>query len=122
MSPVPYKDRLVAIRSKIIRGAFSGERIFELKLADNTSYRSVAPRHFFWNDQGSILLKDEPADELEDGLVAARFVDYVDDNQWIVEVPDGEVIAVDGEDVRDRPTPIVPPRPTSMKPPMQAKP
>jgi len=67
-------------------------------------------------------LKDEPADELEDGLVAARFVDYVDGNQWIVEVPDGEVIAVDGENVTDRPTPIVPPRPTSMKPPVQAKP
>jgi len=112
MSPIPREGELVAIRSKIIQGGFSSERIFEVKLADNTSYRSVAPCHFFWKDQRSLLSEDELTDELEDGLVAARFIDYVDDNQWIVEVPDGEAIAVDEKDVRGCPTPIIPPRPS----------
>ncbi len=42
-------------------------------------------------------------------MVAARVTDEIDENQVAVEIPDGEVIAVDRGLVSDRPTPITPP-------------
>ena len=44
-------------------------------------------------------------------MLAARIVDRTDDGQIIVEVPDGEVIAVDEKMVKRRPTEIKPPEP-----------
>ena len=72
----------------------SDERVFEVELADGKLYRSVAPRQFCWNDQGRLVAENEPAAEAS-GMVAARVLDWTDDGQTIVEVPDGEVIAVD---------------------------
>jgi hypothetical protein len=42
-------------------------------------------------------------------MIAARIVVEIEDNQVQVEVPDGEVIAVDRSQIKPRPTSIVPP-------------
>jgi hypothetical protein len=107
--------QLVAIPCRLSLGGFSGERIFEVVLANGEKYRGAAPRHFCWDDQGNLVGAREPASE-GPGWVAARVVDQLDDGQVLVEVPDEEVIAVEGANVRDRPTPIRPPEPKSHVP------
>ncbi|HKI38479.1 MAG TPA: hypothetical protein VKA46_41910 [Gemmataceae bacterium] len=104
-----FDRRLVALDCQLAPGAFSGERIFEVELADGSKYRSLAPRQFCWVN-GKLVGVTEPATETA-GLVAAKVVDQTEDGQVIVEVPDGEVIAVDAARVKDRPTEIRPPEP-----------
>jgi hypothetical protein len=99
---------LVAIPCRLAPGAFSGERIFEVRMANGQTYTGVAPRHFCWNARGSLVGEDEPTAEV-DGKVAAKVVEEIDDEQTAVEVPDGAVIAVDNGQVQRRPTPIMPP-------------
>lgn len=108
-----FESRLIALICKVAPGGFSGERIFEVKLANGDLYRSIAPRQFCWNNQGYLVGENEPDTEV-DGMIAARIVDSVEGDQLIVEVPDGEIIAVDRNDVKDRPTII--------EPPMESKP
>jgi hypothetical protein len=106
MSDRPF----IALPCKLTPGGFSGERVFEVELADGKLYRGVAPRQFCWNDQGRLVAENEPADEAS-GMVDARALDWTDDGQTIVEVPDGEVIAVAETHVKRRPTDIKPPEP-----------
>jgi hypothetical protein len=103
------RRQLVALPCKLAPGAFSGERVFEVELADGTKYRSLAPRQFCWVG-GKLVGEKEPTGEAA-GLIAAKVVDETSDGQVIVEVPDGEVIAVDAGTVRERPTEIRPPEP-----------
>jgi hypothetical protein len=110
-----FDRRLVALPCKLAPSAFSGERVFEVELANGESYRSLAPRPFCWNDQGQLVADKEPAVEAP-GMVAARIVDRTDDGQVLVEVPDGEVIAVDEKIVKRRPTEIRPPEPKTHVP------
>jgi hypothetical protein len=103
-----YSNRqLVALKCKVAPGGFSGERIFEVILANGNPYRSLAPRQFCWNSDGNLVAASEPSAEVS-GMVAARIIDFIDDEQAIVEVPDGEIIAVNKDDVKERPTSIKP--------------
>ena len=101
--------QLVAIRCKIAPGAFSGERIFSVNLANDEKYRSLAPRQFCWNSKKQLVQEHEPQEEIE-GLIAARIVEDIE-GQLIVEIPDGNIIAVREELVEKRPTNIKPPQP-----------
>jgi hypothetical protein len=105
---LPFKHPLVALNSKIAPGGFSGERIFVVKLANGEEYRGLAPYQFCWNSQGRLVDEFEPNSEV-DGNVAARIVDYIDNEQVIVEVPDGQNIAVMQQTVIERPSNIIPP-------------
>jgi hypothetical protein len=100
-------NSLVALPCKLSPGGFSGERIFEVILADGKSYKSLAPRQFCWNSERSLVAENEPTSEVE-GMVAARVIESIEHDQIIVEVPDGEVIAVDKDAVQKRPTEINP--------------
>ena len=71
-----FRKRLVALPVRLLPSAFSGERIFEVKLADGQVYRSVAPRYFCWNSLGRLVGDDEPATSVE-GLVAARLMPFL---------------------------------------------
>lgn len=104
---MPFDRQLVALTCKVSPGGFSGERIFEITLANGESYRSLAPRHFCWNSENHLVAESEPQAEIT-GMIAARVIDVVD-GQTIVEVPDGEIIAVDQDRVKPRPTSIKPP-------------
>jgi hypothetical protein len=100
--------RLVAIPCKLLPGLFSSERVFVVKMADEKDYTGTAPIHFCWNAEGKPL--SGPPKE-EDGLVAGKGIDELDEQQVAVEVPDGEVIAVDAKSIKPRPTEIRPPSP-----------
>ena len=103
--------QLVALKCELSPGGFSGERIFEIWLANGDLYKSIAPRQFCWNEEGKLVEENEPSDGNKiPGKVAARLIDHLDENQVIVEVPDGQIIAVNKED-------IIVPRPTPIKPP-----
>jgi hypothetical protein len=99
--------QLVSLKCKVAPGAFSGERIFTVALADGKIYRSLVPRQFCWNAEGRIVTENEPTSEV-DGFIAARIIDADDADQPIVEVPNGEIIAVGREIVQKRPTSIKP--------------
>lgn len=102
--------RLVAIPCTLEPGMFSSERLFKVTMANDTTYQGIAPSHFCWNEKGVLISENGPA-EKESGLLAARIVEKLDGEQIAVELPDGEVIAVQDEDVRERPTVITPPKP-----------
>lgn len=100
---------LVATPCKLAPGMFPGERLFTVKLANDTTHSGIAPRYFCWNKNGELVAENEPATGEIDGFLAARVVDELDGDQVAVEIPNGEVIAVDRADVRPRPTEIRPP-------------
>jgi hypothetical protein len=105
-----YSDRqLVAIQCQVEPGGFSGERLFTVQLANGEDYVSVAPRQFCWNSNGNLVAINEPASKVN-GLVAARVLEELEHSQVLVEVPDGQIIAVDRSKVQRRPTPIKPER------------
>ena len=63
---------------------------------------------FCWNADGQLVGEQEPTTET-DGSIAVKRIAEVDGSQVQVEVPDGQVIAVDERQVKPRPTPIRPP-------------
>jgi hypothetical protein len=103
-----FDRQFVALTCKVSPGAFSGERIFQVNLANGQPYRSLAPRQFCWNTDNRLVAENEPQNEI-DGMIAARVIDSIENDQMIVEVPDGEIIAVDKNLVKTRPTEIKPP-------------
>jgi hypothetical protein len=105
---MPMDRTLVAIPCNLSPGAFSGERVFEVQLANGERYTSLAPRQFCWTADGKLVGEREPTSKTR-GMIAARIVTDIDETQIQVEIPDGEVIAVDRIQIKPRPTPIVPP-------------
>lgn len=103
-----YRSALVAIKARIEQSGFSGERIFQVKLANGDPHRGLAPRQFCWNSRNNQIQEFDTDDNIE-GFVAARIIDVIDDDQLVVEIPSGEVIAVDKQDVTERPTSIITP-------------
>jgi len=101
---------LVAVPCRFSKGLFSSERVFEVVLANGDIYEGVAPRHYCWNSSNQLLGETEARDEEVSGLLAARVVEELDDDQVAVVVPDGKVLAVKKGQIRARPTPINPPR------------
>jgi hypothetical protein len=112
---MPTHNTLVALPCKLSAGAFSGERVIDVKLADGRGYTSVASRHFCWDDSGRLVGEGEPSTEV-DGMVAARVLEELDEDQVAVEIPDGDFIAVDRAEVQPRATPIAPPSRTRATP------
>jgi hypothetical protein len=112
---VSNDSRFIALHCRLSPGMFSSERAFRVQLANNDTHNSVTPQHYCWNNEGRLLADAEPTGEI-DGLIAARLVDQLSDGQCIVEVPDGEVLAVEPAlVVWQRPTEIRPPSPIGKK-------
>lgn len=109
----PNKN-LIAVESCLEGGVFSSERVFEVTLADGTVHAGIAPRYFCW-DKHNKPVTEKSAQEKGPGLVAARVVEELADDQVAVEVPDGEVIAVRKSRVRERPTEVIPSPPGAKK-------
>ncbi len=105
----PY---LAAIPCRLSASVFSGDCVFTVALANGEQYESASPRHFCWGGSG-ILIEDDtalPRESNVPGFIAVKVVDLPGSDIAIVEVPDGEVIAVSSQHVGARPTQIQPPR------------
>ncbi len=99
----------IALLCSISPGAFSGERIFSVKLSNSDIYTGISPREFCWNGSDLLVEKDEPnpgSDSRISGKIAARILRAIDDDEFIVEVPDGRSIVVDKQIIVPRPTRI----------------
>ena len=42
---MPFHRTLIAVPCELSLGAFSGERLFTIRLANGETYTSIAPRH-----------------------------------------------------------------------------
>jgi hypothetical protein len=107
------KTTAVALKCNLSKGIFSTERIFEMRLANGETFTGLSPVHFCWNDKGDLLRPGEGEGEAIPGFIAARVVEELEGDQVAVEVPSGDVLAVRKAQIRERPTPITPPRTTA---------
>jgi hypothetical protein len=101
-------QRLIALNAIIESGAFSGEILFDVLLANGERYQSIAPRQFCWDSDNQYLVGNSFIGN-RNGMIAARIIDIIDAYQVLVEVPDGNVITVALDDIKKRPTKIEPP-------------
>lgn len=83
-----YQEYKIALWCKIHPGCAPWERVFEVELANGSTYMGVVPRCFCWEDQG---------------LVAAHLISAIDEHQVEVQVPNNNVLAVDFSRLRPRP-------------------
>lgn len=95
-------SRIVKVRCKIARSAFSGERVFIVRLfggGEDCEYEGLAPTHYFGTEQGNSLSDDQPPRDGEiPGTLAARLIKHEDD---VVEValPDGETVELPSDEL-----------------------
>jgi hypothetical protein len=97
-------EKEIALFCRINAGGFSGERVVEVLLADGTEQKVLAPRHYCWTRDGRPLAPEEPAlGHPIDGLVAARRLRDLSNEQVVVNTPDGEVFVVSSDVITSRP-------------------
>jgi hypothetical protein len=111
---VMYKDTLphgglsmpahIAIKCRIMRGGFSGERIVTVHCADGSDRKGLAPTHYCWNLEKKPLGINEPNDGNSiEGFVAARQLKEIGNDGFVVEIPDGEMMVVTKSSIIQRP-------------------
>jgi hypothetical protein len=89
------RGQMVLVACKIEAGAFSGERIFHLRLADGkTEYVGVAPVHSCFSPEKTALGRGEPSPgQMLDGFIEA-FVVSNGGAEATIELPDGVPVPV----------------------------
>jgi hypothetical protein len=110
------KPELIALLCTISRGGFTDERIFRVKLADDGTHVGACPRQYCYKRSGRLLKEDEPSERGKtiEGLVLARYVREAKEGVALVSVPDGAVVSVRPEQIREAPkefSPDVPVQP-----------
>lgn len=92
---------LIAVSCSISRGAFSGERVFEIETVTGEPYLGVASPIYFWDRRGRPLRALESGGSMP-GKVAARLL-RKDRERAVVVVPGNEVVEVDPALTSERP-------------------
>jgi hypothetical protein len=109
---VAMATNLVAVKCILFPGVFPSERQFEVTLANGDTHTGISPRHFCWNKLGKIIEEEEVTDGAE-GSIAAKLISYdeiLPEGVQVVEVPDGEFLAVNKYNILStRPTKVNPP-------------
>jgi len=97
------RGEMVLVACSLEAGAFSGERIFTLDLADTqSSYSGVVPAHYCFDENQQSLNQNQPAkDKPINGFVEAFLVANGGD-QATVEFPDGEALRISLSQIRFR--------------------
>jgi len=87
-------NQLVNLRCVILRGAFPGERVFQIVQSDGETYEGTAPEHYFRKLDGGRLSTSEPKPEgkLNGVISVVRLRESGDDVR--VALPDNEAISV----------------------------
>ena len=84
----------VFVNCRISLGAFSGERVFEVKQASGEMYIGLSPLHYCFHSNGNMLQPSEPKQGIPmDGKLAARRIS-VKTAAARVAIPDGRAISV----------------------------
>jgi hypothetical protein len=95
----------IAVKCRISRGGFSGERIIKVDLIDGSEHVGLAPTHYCWGAEGKPLGQDDPPiGDSTDGIVAAQELGRSAGGVRVT-TPDGEVFAVPLGSVVARPRP-----------------
>jgi hypothetical protein len=93
------RGQTVLVSCSIEKGAFSGERVFHLTLADGSEYFGVAPAHYCFKDPETAVSRDEPAEGASiPGFVEAILISNGGDKA-MVELPDGEAVQVEASQI-----------------------
>jgi hypothetical protein len=95
--------KMIAVKCRINRGGFSGERVVKVTSADGTERTVLAPTHYCWNERGQPLQPDEPLAGEIAGLVAAQELARTSTGTVLITTPDGEAFEVRPSDIADRP-------------------
>lgn len=99
----------IAILCQLSRGAFTDERIFRIKLAEEGTYTGACPRQYCYTREGKLLKTEQPEKGKQvSGLILARRVADPGEGSVLVSVPDGEVLAVMAEEIRPAPKEVSP--------------
>ncbi len=87
--------QLVLVKCKIRRGAFSGERVFQLSMAGGQGdYIGIAPVDHCLDEQRNPLNRDQPPTGVDvDGYLEA-FLIANGNAEARIELPDGEAVRV----------------------------
>lgn len=97
-------SRFVAVRCRIFAGGFSGERVVRITTAEGKEHVSLAPQHYCWKEDNTIVGEDEPeGGQHIDGLVAAHLIETQEGNKCLLSLPDGKTVLVKKSIVRPRP-------------------
>ena len=84
----------VFVNCQIALGAFSGERVFEVKQVSGEMYIGLSPLHYCFHLDGNRLQPSEPKQGISmDGKLAARRI-RVETEAARVAIPDGRAISV----------------------------
>ena len=101
------QNRLIAIPCRIFQGVVPDERAFEVTLADGSLHSSVAPVHYFWNQDSERLGPNEPSGDQEiSGKIAGRLLDRRNGTA-LVAIPDGSVVQIQSDSITERPTEVI---------------
>ncbi len=93
------RGNMVLVACVIESGAFSGERVFRLRLADGTEYSGVTPAHYCLDKEKRVLARDQPQKgQRIEGYIMAFLVSNGGD-QATVELPNGEAVEVPASQV-----------------------
>jgi hypothetical protein len=92
----------ILIVCQISTGVFSGERMFEVQLADGSqTYSGIAPLHYFRKeDGGELTASDPPGNNTIKGTLTARLVRN-GGKTALVAIPDGEAITVPADIIHE---------------------
>src|SRR5947208_2372499 len=93
---------LIAVSCSISKGAFSGERVFEIQTVAGEPYLGVASPIYCWDPAGKPLPPLENGGSIP-GKVAARLLVREEKKARIV-VPGNDVIDVDPDIMSERPS------------------
>src|SRR5688572_14697310 len=81
------RRKSIAIKCRIGRGGFSGERVVRVTSADGNERVVLAPTHYCWNERREPLQADEPPAGEINGLVAAQEFARTPDGLVLVTTP-----------------------------------
>lgn len=92
----------VFLNCQISLGAFSGERVFEVRLVGGDAYVGLSPLRYCFHSGGEMLGPSEPERGVTvEGKLAARRI-AVETTVARVAIPDGRAISVPLDVVSDR--------------------
>jgi hypothetical protein len=102
-------NKLIALPCTLSRSGFTDERVFWVKMADESSYAGACPRQYCFAPKGRPIKEDEPERHKSmEGLVLARHVRTEAEDKALVSVPDGGVLLVRADQIRDAPRELSP--------------